>query len=208
MHTMLPMGLFPRLSERDIRKLKGGPVWGRKYFIASYDGNTITGVFYARLENNRQSQKLNSDYPAGYQPFDILGKTRKFDIKTSTFQQGVIQMWETTVSIKLSRVQAAILKTPPEGSEMLLLLKKAACRTDLEEKTRRAARLGREHLIVAGELLQEIVLKEKPDGVGSLTPDLIARFELYVKLVEDKELNDLLELLRFDPMQSTMRLAA
>jgi hypothetical protein len=197
----LPLDLYERYSEAEVRKLKGGQKRGRKYFPAVLEGNKIVAVFYALLVNNRQSQRTNPRYPTGYQPFDVLRETWNFDIATSKFEVRRLRVprySRPSVLREPESREAVILKAPPEGSELYLLLRKAATRTVREERVRRAAALNLETLTVAGELLQEEVLGRRPEGFGVVTICPAERFEFYLKLAEDQTLRQLLSLLRID----------
>lgn len=198
----LPLDLYERYSEPEIRsRLKGGQKRGAKYFVAVLERNKIVKVFYARLVNNRQSQRTNSSYATGYQPFDVLGEPWNFDIATSKFEVRrlhVTRYPRPSVSRVFERLDAVILKTPPEGSELYLLLRKTATQTVLEERVRRAAALNLETLTVAGELLQEEVLGRRADGFGVVTICPAERLEFYLRLAGNETLRQLLSLLRSD----------
>lgn len=194
---MLPTKFFEICKEEEICRLRGCPKRGEKYFVVVSEENKIVQVLHARLRNNLRSQRSPS-YPAGYLPFRIIGVEWNYNIQTSAFETRrlfVTQLGKPSVRTVLHRRHAAILKSPPKGSELFLLLKQEDGRTRLEEKLRRAAALSMENLEVAGELLQEEVLGCSPSGFGVATVDPAERFEFYLGRAKRETLEQLLSLL-------------
>jgi hypothetical protein len=188
---------FETLNESEIRRLYGGLIRGSKYFVAITDqNNNIVAVFYAHLKNNFQSQRSNSSYPAGYLPFLIFENSRNFVIHTNQFEIRTISIWKTFISRPIQRCNARILRTPPEGSEQFLLLQEMSNRALLQEQVTRLAIVNIETLGIAGDLLQEAVLGQKPISSIPLIADPANRFQFYLDRASSETLKDLVSLLQ------------
>jgi hypothetical protein len=200
----VPLSCFEDCIEND-RKLIGGRIRGKKYFIAILDGNNIVEVYSGKLRNNCRSQRSNSN-PDGFQPFLIESETWKYDIRTKTLEvrriySGKSLAGKLYVNRILERKDARILKIPVQGSERFLWLQKRQCRTLVEEQLRRTVSVGMENLNFAADLLQEAVLGARPAS-SDLIQRLDDRFELYVRLAPNKVLQHLLSLLQDDADKS------
>src|SRR5688572_555249 len=134
---------FQTYDAAGLRHLFGGPVRGNDYFVAIVTEQTIEELFFGRLRNNLKSQKQPVSHPAGYLPFLIAGEEWNFDLATQTFGVRKLSLTKTFpgkafLYRSTCRLRAVVLKTPPAGSEALLVAQRLWRQTLLREQVRRA----------------------------------------------------------------------
>lgn len=197
----LPQELFCFFDEPAMRRLQGGRIYGRQYFVMLVDNKNIVETYYGKLQNNMQSQRSPVSYPAGYLPFRIDEETTwNFDLQRKTFEVKRIHVEKPfagrSLIYRMTQLHDALIaKTPASGSEALLLAQELQEQTWRRELVRRVVGTDFNRLTRAADFLQENFLKAR--AVSTLTP--LARFELYLRESSEQTITDLLEVIQPDP---------
>lgn len=192
---MLPKKYFNELTKSEISKLRGGPKHNFRYFVgisANLESDVFNEVIYAKLRNQRASQKTPISRPEGYEPFQTVYGTVEFCIASMTISVPRLVLaagrdGSKRTYTKWERLPAAILN-PPAATDRFEVLRYEAADFEVRHRIRLHAAKSPARL--------ELVLSLMAFGRYSpISSNLDERFEAHLSLRRPEFLRDLLALL-------------